>query len=159
LSNSTIFKIKSKLRDAYAVYISRNPVFLGGLGLVCEIDETVHSRRQIIREPTSIDDEYLDTIWIIGAVDNTPEKNFYLKRVENRQSDTLSFALEGLIGVGTLVCTDGYPSYPNVCSNLALNHKTVNHSIGFVAPDGTHTNNIEGFWSHLKSQMRKEDGV
>ncbi|KAG0438890.1 hypothetical protein DMUE_2813, partial [Dictyocoela muelleri] len=25
LSNSTIFKIKSKLRDAYAVYISRNP--------------------------------------------------------------------------------------------------------------------------------------
>jgi hypothetical protein len=35
----------------------------------------------------------------------------------------------------------------------------VNHSIGFVAPDGMHTNNIENVWSRMKSEMTKEHGV
>ncbi|KAG0430327.1 hypothetical protein DMUE_5676 [Dictyocoela muelleri] len=159
LSNATIMKLKYDLREAYKVYIEKHPIYLGGLRTVCEIDETVLSRRQIIRDPTSTDDDYLDTIWIVGAIDNSPEKNFLIERVENRQADTLSFLFDGKIRVGTKVCTDGCPSYPKMCENLALKHKVVNHSVGFFAPDGTHTNNIEGFWSHLKSKMRKENGV
>ena len=68
-------------------------------------------------------------------------------------------ALEGIICIGSHFYTDGYPSYPSVAGNLSLNHHVVNHSEGFTAPDGTHTNNQEGFWSHLKGLMRKENGV
>lgn len=32
-------------------------------------------------------------------------------------------------------------------------HQKVNHSQGFVAPDGTHTNSIEGTWNGTKCTM------
>jgi hypothetical protein len=67
--------------------------------------------------------------------------------------------LEGEIAVGSIFKTDGYPSYPNVSENLGLIHRVVNHTQGFKADDGTHTNNIEGFWASLKGKMRKEHGV
>jgi len=35
----------------------------------------------------------------------------------------------------------------------------VNHTKGFCTSDGSHTNNIEGFWAHMKSSMRKKHGV
>ncbi|KCZ77790.1 hypothetical protein H311_01194, partial [Anncaliia algerae PRA109] len=98
-------------------------------------------------------------IWIVGAIDSTNERNFILKRVVNRQIDTLTRALIGYVSVGSVFCTDGYPSYPSVARNLGIEHHVVNHSIGFVSPDGTHTNNIEGFWSTLKSEMRKQHGI
>lgn len=72
---------------------------------------------------------------------------------------TLSNFLKLKIFVGTKVCTNEYPSYLEICENLVHKHKVVNHSIRFVADDGTHTNNIESFWSHLKYQMRQEIGV
>jgi hypothetical protein len=55
--------------------------------------------------------------------------------------------------------SDGYPSYPLVADELGLRHHVVNHSFGFVAADRTNTNTIEDFWSHLKSTMRKENGI
>lgn len=91
------------------------------------------------------------------AIDSN--KNFFLTKVPNRSINTLTEYLLGKIRIGSLLCTDGYPSYPGVADNLALNHRVVNHSMGFVGSDGTHTNNIEAFWSHMKSSMRKENGV
>ncbi|KCZ77687.1 hypothetical protein H311_01298, partial [Anncaliia algerae PRA109] len=43
--------------------------------------------------------------------------------------------------------------------NLLLEHNVVNHNQGFITHDGIHTNNIEGFWSFLKSEMRRQGGV
>jgi hypothetical protein len=139
--------------------MNRRPTLIGGLGVVVECDETVLSRRGIIREPTTTDDTTRGTVWIVGVIDHTRERNFFVKRIENRQIMTLSESLESVIFVGSRLFTDGHPSYPGVASNLSLVHSVVNHNRGFVASDGTHTNNIEGFWSHLKSSMRKENGV
>lgn len=158
-ANTTISSCKQKLREIYKKYVDDRPVYLGGPGLVVEVDETVLSRRGVIRSPTSTSDTTADTVWIVGAIDNTPSKNFFLKRVENRKVNTLTNVLDGVIRVGSLLYTDGYPSYPRVADNLTLEHHVVNHSEGFIAHDGTHTNNQEGFWSHLKGLMRKENGV
>ena len=84
---------------------------------------------------------------------------FFFKRVENRQSITLTRALENVIRVGTILYYDGHPSYPGVCENLELEHRIVNHSTGFVNEYCESTNRIEAFWSHLKFAMRKENGV
>ncbi|KAG0441447.1 hypothetical protein DMUE_1044 [Dictyocoela muelleri] len=55
--------------------------------------------------------------------------------------------------------TDGYPSYPRVAENLCLDNKVSLHNNSFICTDGTHTNNIDNYCAHLKSTMRKEDGV
>jgi hypothetical protein len=159
LSSATIAKIKKKILESCKIYMERRPILIGGLGVIVEADETVLSRRGIIREPTSTDDALGGTVWIVGLIDRTNEKNFYLKRVENRQIMTMTGAFDGVICVGSILYSDGHPSYPGVTRNLGLTHQVVNHSVGFVAEDGTHTNNIEGFWAHLKSCMRKENGV
>ncbi|KAG0433954.1 hypothetical protein DMUE_5356, partial [Dictyocoela muelleri] len=73
-----------------------------------------------------------------------------------RRVSTLTEVLGRHIRIGSILKTDGYPL---TASNLSLRHEVVNHSNGFVTEDEIHTNNIEGFWSHLKSQMRKQNGV
>lgn len=159
VGNMTIWRIRQQLKNAYAQYINQHPVFLGGLNVIVEVDESVLSRRGIIRSPTSTADDTQGTIWILGAIDNTPERNFTIFRVPDRTSTTITRYFEGIIRVGSILHSDGYPSYPSVANNLSIEHHVVNHSRGFISPDGTHTNNIEGFWAHMKSTMRKESGV
>ncbi|KAG0438212.1 hypothetical protein DMUE_3230 [Dictyocoela muelleri] len=55
-----------------------------GLGYSVEVDETVLSRRGIIRNPTIQSDEVRDTVWRLGAIENTPEKIYHLKCIEQR---------------------------------------------------------------------------
>ncbi|KAG0437301.1 hypothetical protein DMUE_3771 [Dictyocoela muelleri] len=139
--------------------MSKRKVLLGGVGVIVEADETILCSIGTIRYPKSADDKKPETTWILGAIDNTTERNFFIKRVQNREINTLEFAMNGLIGVGSKLHTDGHPSYPTVARYLGLNHKVVIHTEGLKAPDGTPTNNIEGFWAGLKSSMRKEHSV
>ncbi|KAG0441833.1 hypothetical protein DMUE_0763 [Dictyocoela muelleri] len=139
--------------------MAKRPVLLGGPGVIVEVDESVICRKGIIRSPTCIDDETPETTWILGGIENTSQRNFFVKKVDNRAISVLTKAMEGLIGVGSTLHTDGHPSYPRVSANLSVHHKVVIHSEGFKAPDGTHTNNIEGFWAGLKSFIRKDHGV
>ena len=119
-ANTTISSCKQRLREIYKKYVEDRPVYLGGLGVVVEADETVLSRRGVIRSPTSTSDTTADTIWIVGAIDSTPSKNFFLKRVENRRVDSLTNCLDGVIRVGSLLYTEGYPSYPRLLRILVF---------------------------------------
>lgn len=56
-------------------YIRIRPCFIGGLGIILEVDETVLSRRGVIDNPTCYTDELADIIWILGAIDQN--KNFF----------------------------------------------------------------------------------
>ncbi|KAG0437596.1 hypothetical protein DMUE_3600, partial [Dictyocoela muelleri] len=159
ISKNTISMIKKRLRQIYKNHMERDKTLIGGPGIIVEVDESVICRRGIIRYPTSTDDNIKDSIWIIGGIENTPERNFFVKVIKDRRINTLSEALEGLIAMGSILYTDGHPSYPAVAENLCLEHRVVNHSEGFKSVDGIHTNNIEGFWACLKSNMRKEHGV
>lgn len=158
LSDSTIARIKKKLCVIFQQYLNTHPVYLGGLNTIVEVDETVLSRKGIIRSPTSNEDYTISTVWILGAY-CVETGGFILKRIPNRRIETLTEVLGKSLLIGTMLFSDGYPSYPSVAENLGVSHRVVNHNRGFINEDGTHTNNIEGFWSHLKSSMRKENGV
>ncbi|KCZ78579.1 hypothetical protein H311_00386 [Anncaliia algerae PRA109] len=93
------------------------------------------------------------------TIENTNKRIFFLSRISNRTVAALSNVLEGREDVNSIFFTDGYPSYPTIAENLSLQHHIVNHSEGFVNEDGIHTNNIEGFWSYLKLEMRRQGGV
>ena len=60
---------------------------------------------------------------------------------------------------GSIIVTDGYPSYPSAVTNFGSRHEVVNHSIGFMNADGAHTNQIENIWSHLKQEYRARGGI
>ncbi|MGL6132098.1 MAG: IS1595 family transposase, partial [Fusobacteriaceae bacterium] len=150
ISNSTISRIKKHLHMCFKTYLERRTIFLGGNNCKMEVDETVLSRKGIIREPTSTDDSRTDTVWILGLVDPNQPRNFFVKRIANRQASSLTIAIDGSISIGSVLTSDGYPSYPYVARSLGIEHRVVNYSRNFVADDGTHTNNIESFWAHLK---------
>ena len=44
---------------------------------------------------------------------------------------------------GSIIVTDGYPSYPGDVSEFGSCHEVVNHSVGFVNAQGAHINKIE----------------
>lgn len=156
-SDSTISRLKIRLYEPICRFLCRRRVLLGGEGVIVEIDESVLSRRGIVRNPTTLSDEVADTVWILGCIDAS--RNFHVVQVENRTIDTIYNVLRSIIRPGSVLHTDGYASYPEVARRLNCLHRVVNHSQGFISEDGIHTNNIEGFWSHLKGQMRAENGV
>ncbi|KCZ78198.1 hypothetical protein H311_00777, partial [Anncaliia algerae PRA109] len=57
---------------------------------------------------------------------------------------------------GTLIITDGYPSYPKAVESFASQHIIINHSDGFNNADVFTTNNIENVWSYLKKIIVKK---
>jgi transposase-like protein len=134
-------------------------MLIGGPGVEVEVDESVLCRRGIIRNPTSREDEISDTVWILGIVEKYDKSKFYVTRIPNRTVETITRVLENKIGVGSILVSDGYPSYPGLARNLGLTHRVVNHSIGFVNENGDHTNGIENVWSQMKSVMNIQHGV
>jgi hypothetical protein len=68
------------------------------------------------------------------------------QRLTGQQLLTL---VEATTAAGATVVTDCFKSY-NIL-DWDYDHRTVNHSKGqYVAQDGSHTNNIENFWSLIK---------
>lgn len=76
------------------------------------------------------------------SIDSVDKSRFFMKRVENRKTETLTRVLDGAIKVLNKYHRDGYPLYPGVAENLWLKHKVVDHSKGFKSLDRTHTNII-----------------
>ncbi|KAG0441006.1 hypothetical protein DMUE_1364 [Dictyocoela muelleri] len=69
ISNATIASVRQRLRVIFITINARHHILLGGLNSIVQVEETVISRRGIIRNPSYIDDETPDTIWILGAID------------------------------------------------------------------------------------------
>ncbi|KCZ79560.1 hypothetical protein H312_03053 [Anncaliia algerae PRA339] len=159
VSDATITKTKKLLRNAFKKYSEDKFIPLGGNKIFVECDETVISRRGIIWNPISTDDRLRDTIWILGSLLILPPETFFLKRIPDRTIVTITRALEEKVLINSIFTTDGHPSYPRVAEHLHLHHNVVNHSEGFINSEGIHTNNIEGFWSHLKSELRRQGVV
>ncbi len=88
-----------------------------------------------------------------------------MKIVQDRTTTTISSVFDEYIAEGTLVKTDGWAAYPtairrcNEIFGMNLRHELVNHSIGFVNDDGTHTNTVENLWAHVRCAWRNRHGV
>ena len=55
--------------------------------------------------------------------------------------------------------TSGQPTIEQFTLIDNSTNRTVNHSVTFVAPDGTHTNSIESTWRAAKRQYKEMNGV
>lgn len=143
------------LREVCSLYLLQNNTQLGGRGRFVEIDECAigHKRkfnRGFVRGS--------GTKWIFGIIDVTSKK-CHIQWVPDRTRDTLYPIIRQHIAVGSCIHSDEATVYRTL-GQQNYEHRTVCHKDNYVNPmDGTHTNNIENFWAHLKNYIKGIQGV
>jgi hypothetical protein len=104
-----------------------------------------------------------EKVWVFGLYErasiDAPKRILFFK-VEARNAVTLLNIIYNHVLPGTTIHSDCWAAYNHI-QNLdrQYNHRTVNHSLTFVAPDGTHTNSIESTWNGAKRQFKEMYGV
>jgi hypothetical protein len=95
-------------------------------------------------------------IWVFGGICRETRDAFIVE-VPNRDSQTLTFAIEQHVEPGTHIISDGWRGYLGL-SAQGWDHQWVNHSINFVNPEDTtvHTQTVERMWKTLKKTIPKE---
>lgn len=157
ISETTYINLKKIFVKAMALS-SVPSTKLGGEGQVIQVDETACNRRRLITSPTSENEYIRGTKWVIGAICETT-KEIRLSVLDNRSHANIKQFLESNVMPGTIIKTDGYPSYPRAIREIGCIHLLVNHTEGFVSNDGVHTNLIENVWAHLKTDLRSKRGI
>ncbi|MGL6009009.1 MAG: hypothetical protein ACRC1D_06100 [Culicoidibacterales bacterium] len=100
ISQKTIEKVFKKLRGSIKKYFSVNPVKLGGVGIICQIDESLFRHKpkyHVSRHPTN-------EKWVFGIADTSysPAK-VYLSCVPNRRAETLLPIINEVCRTGTII--------------------------------------------------------
>jgi hypothetical protein len=154
---STVTRWYQKLNDLVFEKISES-IFddqIGGPGLVVEIDETLLVKNKYYRGRI-----LQNQVWAIGAVVRGQANTFFVEIVEDRSRNTIVGLIRRKIAPQSVIVTDswrGYLNIENICSDLGYSHFKVNHSENFIDPQtGQNTQTIEGMWSVIKRQLRKE---
>lgn len=100
--------------------------------------------------------------WIFGLIEchktedgSYKSGKFRLFHVNRRNTETLLPIIRANVQKGSMVWSDEWRAYFQIGNEDGLLHETVNHSINFVSPTGTHTQNIERLWSKLKLKLIK----
>ncbi|KAG0439657.1 hypothetical protein DMUE_2287 [Dictyocoela muelleri] len=75
-----------------------------------QIDENVIYKGQLIISPSNMYDEIPGCTWIVGIIE-AYTGNMVLKILPDRKIPTLTKFISDHVKIGTLVITDGYPSY------------------------------------------------
>jgi transposase-like protein len=119
---------------------------VGGEGIIVEIDESKFGKRKNNRGHP------VEGVWVVGGVERTYERRFFAETVTDRSATTLMGVITRHVRPGSIIHTDLWRGYIGL-ELLGFIHKTVNHSLFFVGPDGVHTNTIEGCWNGVKLKI------
>ena len=156
-TNHTVVEFYADCRQVCTSWIwdEKHVPKLGGFGKVVEMDESYFAGAPKFnrgrRLGTTWDDEEK---WVFGLVQRD-SLNCILKQVpSNRSRKTLMPIISQHCAEGTIFHSDGWKAYHKLADQLDLEdclHYSVNHSSNYVDPDtGSHTQTIEGLWSHVK---------
>ena len=92
-------------------------------------------------------------------ISHTPSLG-YMEIVPSRDAATLLPTIRAHVRPGTIIHSDQWRAYSRVASLTPVaSHSVVNHSLHFVDPaTGTHTQNIECYWSRVKRRIKHMKG-
>ena len=136
-------------------FFEKNPILLGGLQRICQIDETLLSGKR----KYNVGNRVSKQTWVFGICDSstTPAVGF-MKVVPDRRAQTLIPIIKEIIRPGTIIWDGEWSAYRNLWKNYV--HETVNHKINFVNPKtDAHTQNIESYWNKVKLKIKKRKGT
>lgn len=159
ISEPTYIKLKNVFIKKLQIRNLLRNEKIGGENAVFQVDETAVCRRRLVRNPSSELDEIRDTVWLIGIINENNFSEIRLEVLPNRRIDTLTDFFQRNINPGSIIKSDGYPSYPQSVANINCFHVVVNHNNGFINVQGDHTNFIENIWSHFKTELRSKRGI
>jgi hypothetical protein len=152
----TIVDWYNMYRDMLSRDLLANPIQLGGLGRVVQIDESLWSGKR----KYNVGRARPQQPWIFGALDVQTQK-VALIYLENRSGIELISKIERCILPQTTIHSDDWAGY-NLIANHPNNytHGIVVHKNNFVDPiTGVHTQGIEGFWGNAKGAIKAMHGV
>lgn len=149
--------VYSKLVDIISMDLSADPVKLGGVGIICQIDESLFCHKQKYGRGRAPERE----TWVFGIADtSTTPAHFHMEVVPDRTAATLLPIIRRVCRPGTIIHSDMWASYQQIDRTLRFEHGTVNHSLHFVNPEtGVHTQNIESCWGQRKAKIRAMKGI
>lgn len=143
---------KNNLREVCVAKLIAEPVVLGGIGRVVQIDESLFVKRKynvgrLVKEQ-----------WVFGGIDCSSKECFMIP-VEKRDKNTLLPIIQRFIRPGTTIVSDLWKAY-NCLKDVGYRHLTVNHSLNFVDPvTRVNTNRVENLWMRAKRQNKRECGT
>ena len=83
----------------------------------------------------------------------------YMEIVQQQDAATLLPIIQAHIRSGTTIHSDQWAAFNNVASIPPVAaHQTVNHSLEFVAANGTHTQHVESYWNRVKGKLKRMKG-
>lgn len=158
VSSATVARWYQAFREAvtdHFIQQNQRGSKIGGVERIVQIDEAMIGRRKYNRG------RLVEGTWVVGMIDDTGDVR--LEVCVKRDVETLTDIIARNVEIGSIVCTDQWRGYNTErLAWLGLQHQTVNHSVEFVAEDGTHTQRIESQWRALRRHfssggIRKED--
>lgn len=138
------FSLFREMVVAAALELQLNGPLLGGEGVVVQVDEALIGRRKYNRGRN------VQGTWVVGLIDEPG--NIRLEICERRDADTLTDIVARHVIPGSIVHTDSWRGYARL-GQSGFDHHQVNHSVEFVAPDGTHTQRIEAQWRAIRRRF------
>jgi transposase-like protein len=137
IGHSTVLRYYAYYRQAAEASLRYAPVRIGGPGVEVVIDEMVTSRRDRQGRP----------VWVLGAVERTPQRLIFLAPLRSHSAAEFTRTLRRCLVGGSVMVTDLHRSYPVAARRLQLRHLQVHR-------DRDHrnrlacvtTNEIEGTW-------------
>lgn len=155
ISQKSISQWFAFLREVCSTALLNTPNVIGGPGHIVEVDESALGRK---RKYFRGYERGSGLKWVLGMIDRTT-KHCHVQLVPNRTRDTIIPIIQAHVTVGTTIHSDEAAIY-GILSQRGYHHKTVKHKENYVNPiDGTHTNTVENFWTHLKHRFKKLHGV
>ena len=119
-----------------------------------EVDETYFGALRKNERGNKGIDNYNTVFGIFERI----SKYIKLWHVQDTKKNTLLNLIKNNVEVGSTINSDGAAQYKCLPTH-GYNHNVVIHEREFVSDDGTHTNNIENVWGHLKTGNRSRRGV
>lgn len=146
IDRKTLWRLLVNVSDLLVPRYYRRFGKIGGENTIVEVDESKFGKRKCNRG------HVVDGVWVLGAVERTPERRIFLIKVADRTKPTIATLLKRFLERQSVLYTDCFKSYIGADKYFST-HNTVNHSVGFVDKEtGAHTNTIEGNWAAVKAQ-------
>lgn len=141
-------------RNICTKWIEENPIRIGGINQIVQIDETAIARK-------SRDGGLVPTKWLFGGVDVETKKCFLI-RISDRSRKKLMNLIETFVEAGSRIRSFEDTDYSDVASlsvKPAYTYETMSHRANFVDPThGVRPRNIENLWTRLKIKFVKMGG-
>jgi transposase-like protein len=123
----------------------------GGLSGHVEVDETLVGGREIGVGIAGGRDPNSKKTTVFGMVERGGE--IITRVVPDAKRETLVPLIEQYVSKGTVMSSDDWKAYRKL-RTLGYKHRYVTHWRKEWARGDTHTNTLEGFWSHFKNAVR-----